>query len=69
MVVRMRHTKGKTKRRRANVGVAVPAITMEDGVPHLRHRANRVTGMYRGKKVLDVTKSLKKKSTKEEKEE
>lgn len=68
MVVRMRHTKSKTRRRRANVGIATPAVTMEGGVPHMRHRASRTTGMYRGKKVLDVTKKFKK-TQKEEGEE
>jgi len=64
----MRHTKSKTRRRRANVGIAKPAITREGGVPHLMHRASRVTGMYRGKKVLDVTKKLKKVNKEENKE-
>ena len=68
MVVRMRHTKSKTKRRRANVGVDAPALTTESGVPHLRHRASRVTGTYRGKQVLDVTGKLKKEKKGEEAE-
>lgn len=69
MVVRMRHTKSKTRRRRANVGVDAPALTNEGGVPHLRHRANRVTGTYRGKQVLNVSKGLKKKAESTEKTE
>jgi len=58
----MRHTKSKTRRRRANAGIkGIPALTTEGGVPHLRHRASRVTGVYRGKQVLDVAKKLGKK--------
>ncbi len=56
MVNRMRHTRGKTRRRRANEHYAAPAVAHdpETGVPHLRHRASLKTGMYRGKRVLDV---------------
>ncbi len=52
----MRITKGKRNSRRAHHGVTIPAYTMEGGTPRLRHRASRITGMYRGRQVLDVSK-------------
>lgn len=63
----MRHTKSKTRRRRANTALYGSAITKTDGVPHLRHRASAVTGTYRGRQVMNVKGKLaKKKASKSE---
>lgn len=63
MTVRMRHTKSHSKNRRSHHKVAETAITKDaqSGGVHLRHRVNMETGMYRGRKVLDVTKKANKK--------
>ena len=53
-MVRMRLTKSKRNSKRSHHSVAGPACTTDDGVVHLRHRASRLTGMYRGRRVLDV---------------
>ena len=51
---RMRVTKSKRNNRRAHHGVTVTAHTTDgDGVVRMRHRASRLTGVYRGRKVLD----------------
>jgi ribosomal protein L32 len=34
------------------------------GTTHLRHRADLTTGLYRGKKVLDVVKKVEKRQSK-----
>jgi len=36
----------------------------EQGNAHLRHRVSLKTGVYRGRKVLDLTKKLDKKASK-----
>lgn len=58
MVIRMRHTRAHTKNRRSHHALKADTITVdaETGTPHLRHRASLKTGMYRGRKVIDVTK-------------
>ncbi len=57
MVNRMRHTKGKSARRRAHHKVDVPAVTKdsETGGLRMRHRASE-SGVYRGRNVLEVKK-------------
>jgi len=50
----MRHTKGKARRKRSHHGIDKPALTNEGGVAHMRHRASRQTGMYRGRRVIDT---------------
>lgn len=56
MVVRMRHTKSHTANRRSHHALKAPKITTDakTGTTHLRHRVDMTTGMYRGRKVLDV---------------
>lgn len=57
MTVRMRHTRAHTKNRRSHHALSAPAISIEakDGA-HLRHRVSPITGKYKGKQVLDLTK-------------
>jgi len=64
MTVRMRHTRAHTRNRRSHHALVAPAVTTEKetGGMHLRHRVSPTTGMYRGRKVVDVSKKLSKKS-------
>ena len=66
MVVRMRHTRGQTGRRRSHHALKNPGVTVDSktGVAHMRHRASVVTGMYRGRQVIDVAARLEKKTKK-----
>lgn len=65
MVVRMRHTRSHTKNRRSHHALSKPALSKdESGNIHLRHRLSKATGMYRGKKVIDLTAKLEKKAKK-----
>ncbi len=52
----MRVNRSKTRKRRSHHGLAVARLTKEKGEsrPHLRHRASKETGLYRGKVVIDV---------------
>jgi large subunit ribosomal protein L32 len=61
MTIRMRHTKGHTRNRRAHHSLEEPALTTDKdtGTPHLRHRASSVTGKYKGRQVIDVNKKVK----------
>lgn len=61
MSSRMRVTKGHRNNRRSHHGVANPAVTIdtETGTPHMRHRANPTTGMYRGRKVIETANAVK----------
>lgn len=53
---RMRVTKSKRNSRRSHHGVtSVAHTTDEDGIVRMRHRASRLTGMYRGREVLNTT--------------
>ena len=66
MTVRMRHTRAHTANRRShhalkNTGLSVDQKT---GVAHLRHHVCTTTGMYRGKKVLDVVSKVQKAAAK-----
>lgn len=54
MSSRMRKTKGQTGNRRSHHGLESPRLSKDDGVHHLRHRASRQTGTYRGRQVIDV---------------
>ncbi len=64
MVVRMRSTKSHRNNRRSHDSLSFPAITMDKStnVPHMRHRASLVTGMYKGRVVIDVQKKITKRA-------
>lgn len=65
MVVRMRHTKSHTKNRRSHHALSKPALSKDEaGNAHLRHRLNKATGTYRGRKVIDLALKLEKKAKK-----
>lgn len=66
MVVRMRHTKSQRNNTRSHHRLFNPAVTIDKDtkVPQLRHRASLVTGMYKGRKVIDVQAKLEKRSKK-----
>ncbi|OHB14513.1 MAG: 50S ribosomal protein L32 [Candidatus Zambryskibacteria bacterium RIFCSPLOWO2_12_FULL_45_14] len=65
MTVRMRHTRSHTKNRRSHHALAKPAISKDQsGHFHLRHRLSKESGMYRGKKIIDLTAKLDKKTKK-----
>lgn len=57
MVNRMRHTRGHTRNRRSHHALTSPRLSRDSqtGSFHLRHRVDMTTGMYRGRKVLEVT--------------
>ena len=62
-MVRMRKTKGKRNSGRAHHGVTVPAYTEkkqegEEKEVVQRHRASRVTGTYRDRSVIDVSRNI-----------
>lgn len=55
MTVRMRHTRSHTKNRRSHHALANPALSKDaSGASHLRHRMSPTTGLYRGRKVVDL---------------
>lgn len=66
MVVRMRHTRSHTANRRSHHALTAPKVTVDakTGATHLRHRVDMTTGMYKGRKVLDVVKKVTKKQAK-----
>ncbi len=65
MTVRMRHTRGHTQNRRSHHALAKPALAKDEaGNVHLRHRLSKVTGSYRGRKVIDLTLKLEKRAKK-----
>ena len=57
MVNHMRHTRSHTANRRSHHALKSPKFSVDPttGTAHLRHRVCLTTGMYRGRKVLDVT--------------
>ena len=55
-MVRMRSTKGARNSRRSHHGLAVPEHTQESEGPSLRHHISRITGRYRGKEIINVSK-------------
>ena len=64
MSVRMRSTSGKGGSRRANHKVNLATLKEEGGVMRLRHKASRITGMYRGKVIESISKNTAKKEEK-----
>ena len=65
MVVRMRHNRSQTNKRRSHHALSKPALTKdESGNAHLRHRLSTVTGSYRGRKVIDLSAKLDKRAKK-----
>ena len=68
MSSRMRVTKGHRNNRRSHHGVDAPTISIdaETKTPHLRHRANPTTGMYRGRKVIATANAVKETESKED---
>lgn len=66
MVVRMRHTRAHSANRRSHHKLSKAPVTVDTktGGVHLRHRVDLTTGMYRGKKVIDVVKAVEKKQAK-----
>ena len=65
MTVRMRHTRSHTRNRRSHHALTKPALSKDTaGNSHLRHRLSKVTGTYRGRKVIDLTSKLEKKGKK-----
>ena len=62
MTVRMRHTRAHTGNRRAHDRIENPALVNDaDGV-HRKHRVSPVTGKYKGREVIDMTKKIEKKA-------
>lgn len=71
MVVRMRHTRSQRGNQRSQKKLEKPAITRDQGSGGLalRHRVSPITGTYKGKKVIELSKdkeSKKKASNQEE---
>ena len=65
MVVRMRHTRAHTKNRRSHHALSKPALSKDEaGNPHMRHRLSKMTGTYRGRKVIDLAAKLEKRAAK-----
>ena len=55
MVVRMRRNRSQTAKRRSHHALGSKHISKDEaGNSFLSHRVNPVTGMYRGKQVIDV---------------
>jgi ribosomal protein L32 len=56
----MRHTKSHTANRRSHHALSTPSHVTDakTGSTHLRHRVDMKTGIYKGKKVLDVVQRL-----------
>jgi large subunit ribosomal protein L32 len=62
----MRHTRSHTANRRSHHALTAINVTTDakTGATHLRHHADLKTGLYRGKKVLDVVKKVEKRQSK-----
>ena len=60
MVIRMRHTRAHTGNRRSHHALKGKALTKDKDTQntHLRHRVDMKTGMYRGKKIINIVKKL-----------
>jgi ribosomal protein L32 len=55
MTVRMRHTRSQSNQRRSHHALKKPTLASEaSGSVHMRHRMNPATGLYRGRKVVDM---------------
>ncbi len=65
MVIRMRHTKSHTANRRSHHALATPSHVTDQktGSTHLRHRVDMKTGIYKGKKIIDVVAKVAKKQS------
>ena len=59
----MRHTRAHTGNRRSHHALKGKALTKDTQTQsvHLRHRVDPKTGMYRGKKIIDIVKKVMKK--------
>lgn len=67
MSVRMRHTRAHSANRRSHHKVDGPTLSQDStGASHLRHRVSPTTGMYKGRKVIDVKVKTKKEEAKAE---
>lgn len=66
MVVRMRHTKSHTANRRSHHALKAPKVVSDakTGTVRLNHRLDMTTGMYKGRKVIDVVAKVAKKQAK-----
>jgi large subunit ribosomal protein L32 len=66
MVIRMRHTRAHTANRRSHHALKSTNVVEDKntGATHLRHKADLKTGLYRGKKVIDVVKKVEKRQAK-----
>ncbi len=53
----MRSNRSHTGNRRSHHALVAPRLSIAQGgtIAHLRHRVDMTTGMYRGRKVIDVT--------------
>jgi large subunit ribosomal protein L32 len=62
----MRHTRSHTANRRSHHKVKGAALSVDTktGSTHLRHRVDMATGLYRGRKVIDVVAKVEKKQAK-----
>lgn len=60
MTVRMRSTSGKGGSRRSHNKIANSPQKEEGGIMRLRHRASRITGLYKGSVVEVIAKKNKK---------
>ncbi|PIP86831.1 50S ribosomal protein L32 [Candidatus Campbellbacteria bacterium CG22_combo_CG10-13_8_21_14_all_36_13] len=64
MTVRMRHTKGHTRNRRAHHSLEEPRLSTcaNCGKPHLRHKMCDTCGKYKGRQVVDMDTRVAKKT-------
>lgn len=71
MVIRMRHTRSHTNRRRAHHALSPQSFAScpKCGGPKLPHRTCPNCGTYKGKEVIDVFKKLTKKEKKKKEKE
>lgn len=60
MSVRMRHTRAHTKNRRSHHSLTEANISNDQDGKHLGHRVSPITGKYKGKEVISVSKTSKK---------
>lgn len=64
MSVRMRVNRSATGNRRSHHKLSKPAATRDAGGLALRHRVSPITGTYKGKQIIDVSKKTSKKNAK-----